>query len=125
MARLVRWFLLLEAAAFFAASSVHSGILFGGYEHSKAATAEGVIGAVLSASLVVTVLVPRATRTVGLGAQGFALLGTLVGLFTIAIGVGPRTAPDLVFHAGMVAALIAGLIQLRRPRAGTPQGATP
>ena len=125
MTRLVRWFLSLEAAAFFAAALVHSGVLMRGYEHSKAATAEGVIAAVLAAALIVTVLAPRASRTVGLGAQGFALLGTVVGLFTIAIGVGPRTAPDLVFHAGMVAALIAGLVQLQRRHAGSPQGATP
>jgi len=124
MTRLVRWFLLLEAAAFFAASSVHSGILFGGYEHSKAATAESVIGALLAIALVVTVLAPRASRTVGLAAQAFALLGTAVGLFTIAIGVGPRTAPDLVFHVGIIAVLVVGLVRLQRWRPGAPQGAT-
>ncbi len=125
MTRLVRWFLLLEAAAFCSAALIHSGVLLGGYEHSKAATAESVIGAVLTAALVATLLAPRASRTVGLWAQAFALLGTLVGLFTIAIGVGPRTAPDLVFHAGIVVVLIAGLVQLRRRRAGAPRGATP
>lgn len=30
---------------------------------------------------------------------GFALLGTFVGVFTIAIGIGPRTVPDIVFHS--------------------------
>jgi hypothetical protein len=125
MTRLVRSFLLLEAASFFAASSVHSGILFGGYEHSKAATAESVIGAVLAIALVVTVLAPRASRTVGLAAQAFALLGTAVGLFTIAIGVGPRTAPDLVFHVAIIAVLVVGLFRLQRRRSGAAQGATP
>jgi|SRR2546422_7009923 len=81
MTRLVRWFLVLEATAFFAAALVHSGVLIRGYGHSKAGTAEGVIAAVLVAALVVTVLAPRASRTAGLGAQGFALLGTVVGLF--------------------------------------------
>ena len=118
MTRLVRWFLVLEATAFFAAALVDSGVLIRGYGHSKAGTAEGVIAAVLVAALVVTVLAPRASRTAGLGAQGVALLGTVVGLFMIAIGVGPRTAPDLVFHAGIVVALIAGLVQLRRGPAG-------
>jgi hypothetical protein len=37
------------------------------------------------------------------------LAGTLVGLFTIVIGIGPRTVPDLVIHAAMVAELLAGL----------------
>lgn len=46
-----------------------------------------------------------------LAVQGFALLGTLVGACTIAVGVGPQTRGDAVFHvlllvlrAGMVAA---------------------
>lgn len=51
---------------------------------------------------------------IGLAVQGFALLGTLVGLFTIAVGVGPRTVPDLVFHAGIVAVLVWGLIVTAR-----------
>jgi hypothetical protein len=45
---------------------------------------------------------PAWVRRVGLAAQGFALLGTLVGVFTIAIGVGPRTLPDVVYHIGIV-----------------------
>jgi hypothetical protein len=48
--------------------------------------------------------------------QGFALLGTIVGLVTIAIGIGPRTAFDLTLHAGMVALLVAGLIVTARSR---------
>jgi uncharacterized membrane protein YjjP (DUF1212 family) len=51
-----------------------------------------------------------------LAAQGFAILGTLVGLFTIAIGIGPRTVPDLVFHAGIVVVLVWGLIVTTRAR---------
>jgi len=44
-----------------------------------------------------------------LAAQGFALLGTLVGLFTIIIGVGPRTVPDVVYHIAVLIVLAAGL----------------
>jgi hypothetical protein len=125
MTRLVRWILSLEAAAFFAAALVHSGVLLRGYEHREAAVAESVIGLVLGAAVLASVLAPRSSRAAGLGAQGFALLGTFVGLFTIAIGVGPRTAPDLAFHGGIVAVLIAGLVLLGRRPAGPPQGATP
>ena len=75
-------------------------------------------------SHVATALAPGASRAAGLWAQGFALVGTLVGLFTIAIGVGPRTAPDLVFHVAILALLGAGLARLWRRRDGAPQGAT-
>jgi hypothetical protein len=46
---------------------------------------------------------------VGLAVQGFALLGTLVGAFTIAIGIGPRTGPDIVYHVGLLIVLGWGL----------------
>jgi len=42
-------------------------------------------------------------------AQGFALFGTCAGLVTIALGVGPRSVPDLVFHLSVVAVLVVGL----------------
>jgi hypothetical protein len=41
--------------------------------------------------------------------QGFALLGTLIGAFTIAVGVGPPTAPDIAYHIAIVVVLIWGL----------------
>jgi len=42
------------------------------------------------------------------------LLGTLVGLATIAIGVGPRTAPDIAYHVAIAAILVWGLAVARR-----------
>jgi hypothetical protein len=59
---------------------------------------------------------PVRARAIGLTAQGFALLGTAVGLFTIAVGVGPRTAPDLAYHAAIVSVLVAGLVAVARRR---------
>lgn len=112
----IRLLLLFQAAAFFAASLVHFGILANGYEHSQAGTAEGVIGAVLIVGLILTMIRAAWTRMAALAVQGFALLGTFVGLFTIAIGVGPRTLPDLVFHTFIVLVLIAGLILTARSK---------
>src|SRR5919108_3619354 len=114
MISLVRSFLVVEAAAFGLAALVHAGVLAHGYEHWKAATAESVIGAVLLVGLLVTFANPHSSRTAGLAAQGFALLGTCVGLFTIAIGVGPRTVFDLVLHAFFVVTLIVGLVLVAR-----------
>ena len=54
----------------------------------------------------------------GLAAQGFALFGTLVGIFTIAIGVGPRTGPDIVYHIIIVIVLVSGLIVTARAKMG-------
>lgn len=59
---------------------------------------------------------PIWTRRLGLAAQGFALLGALVGVFTIVVGVGPRTTPDVAYHIGILALLVWGLILTARPR---------
>ena len=69
-----------------------------------------MITLVLLLGLVLSWLRPTWTREAGIAAQGFALLGTLVGIFTIIVGVGPRTAPDVVYHLGIVAVLVWGLL---------------
>jgi hypothetical protein len=116
LTHLVRWFLSIEALVFGAAALIHAGVLVHGYEHGKAEAAESVIALALLAGLLATVSSPSSSRAIGLGAQGFALAGTLVGLLTIALGIGPRTAFDLALHAGMIALLAGGLISVaRRP----------
>jgi hypothetical protein len=59
------------------------------------------------------------TRRVGLAAQAFALVGTLIGVFTITIGVGPRTLPDVAYHFAIMAVLIWGLVVAVRARLTT------
>jgi len=119
MTRTIRLFLLLEAAAFVAAASVHFSLVIAGYEHRKAGVAESVIAAVLILALAVTSLGRTWTRTVGLAAQAFALGGTLIGVFTITIGVGPRTLPDVAYHFAIMAVLIWGLVVAVRARLTT------
>jgi hypothetical protein len=120
-ARVIRLFLLFEVATYVAATLAHFGIFVSGYEHRAAGTAESVIAAVLLAGLAATWVGPLFTREIGLAAQMFALLGTLVGLFTIVIGVGPRTVPDIAYHVSIVAVLVWGLVVAKR----TPSGARP
>ena len=119
MTRTIRLFLLLEAAAFVAAASVHFSLVIAGYEHRKAGVAESVIAAVLILALAVTSLGRTWTRRVGLAAQAFALVGTLIGVFTITIGVGPRTLPDVAYHFAIMAVLIWGLVVAVRARLTT------
>jgi prepilin signal peptidase PulO-like enzyme (type II secretory pathway) len=114
MTQTIRLFLLFEAATFVAAALIHFGVLLDGHQHREAAVAESVIAAVLLTGSALTWIRPAWTRRVGLGAQGFALLGTLVGLFTIAIGIGPRTVPDIVYHIAIVVVLVWGLVVSKR-----------
>src|SRR5262249_48313127 len=70
--------------------------------------------AVLLVGLAATSIGPGSIRSVGLAAQAFALLGTLVGIFTVAIGVGPRTMPDVLYHVAIIVVLVSGLIVAMR-----------
>jgi hypothetical protein len=112
--------LVLAGAAllYAAAGSVHFGWLTSGYEHSQAGTAESVIAAVLFGGLLLSFVKPLWTRVAAIAVQIFAVLFTFVGLFTIAIGVGPRTGPDLLLHAAMLALLFFGLYMSIRKHGG-------
>jgi hypothetical protein len=110
MRKPIRLFVLFEGLAFIAASLIHFGVLLRGYEHLWAGRAEGVIGVVLLIGYVLTWMLPAWTRGIGIAVQAFALLGTCVGIYTIVIGIGPRTTPDVSFHIAIVIALISGLI---------------
>jgi len=110
----VRVFLSIEAVAFGLAALVHSGLLIHGYEHREARIAESVIGTVLLLGLAGGIAVPPWSRAVALGVQGFALLGTGVGIFTMIVGHGPQSWFDVTLHTALVSLLISGLIVVGR-----------
>lgn len=109
MARLsIAGFLVFEVILFALASLTHGGRLIHGYEHMRAAMAEAVIAAVLCIGFITSLAWPQVARRTAMGVQIFAIVGVLVGLVMIAIGVGPRTTPDLVLHAVMLVTLVVG-----------------
>jgi hypothetical protein len=113
----LRALLLFEAATFVVAATIHFGGLVDGYAHRKAAIAETVIAVALLVGLAISLRSGWALEA-ALGAQAFALFGVLVGLFTIAVGVGPRTAPDVAYHVGIAAVLATGIAIAARARPG-------
>jgi hypothetical protein len=106
--------LTVEILLFASALLVHAGIVLAGHEHSRAAIAEGVIGAVLALGLLAVLVRPSSTPVIALAVQAFALLGTLVGVFTIAVGVGPQTREDIIFHVVLLVVLTVGVISAWR-----------
>jgi len=116
MSTLGRSLLILQVVVFAGAALMHAGILLHGHQHNAARNAETIIAIVLLVGLVSTILAPESSRAIALIVQGFALLGTIVGLFTIAVGIGPRTTIDLMLHGGMIVLLVTGLIVVGRRR---------
>jgi hypothetical protein len=110
---MIRLFLLVESATFFLAALIHMGFIISGFEHRNASIAESVIAAVLFGGLLLTLFIREWARNVGITVQAFALLGTLVGIFTIIVGVGPRTVPDVLYHIAIVVVLVVGLVVAR------------
>ena len=115
----VRGFMAVQATLFIAAGSMHFGLFLDEYAYRAAGLAESIIAAVLVLGLALTWASPYWARRAAIAAQSFGLLGVCVGLMTIVIGVGPRTALDLTIHGAMLVALVAGLIvTLQRKFAG-------
>ena len=115
MNSVVRVILTVATVAFGLATLIHAGVLISGYEHHKAATAESIIAPVLALGFIATLLWPASIRNIALCVEGFALLGTSVGVFMIVIVIG-RTVFDIVLHALLIAGLVAGLIVTWRSR---------
>ncbi|GGD60725.1 hypothetical protein [Rhizobium anhuiense] len=107
---------LVETCLYAVASLTHAGLILEGHEHRQAMIAEAVISVALLLGLISLSLERPWNRTAAISAQSFALLGTLVGAFTIAVGVGPQTRLDYVTHAVMILLLVTGLIWLARKR---------
>src|SRR6266481_3681624 len=105
----VRGVLLLQIAIFLSMVSIHFGLLIGGYRHRSAGTVELVIAAALVAGLLLTWTPRPWSRRSAIAVQSFGILGVLLGLSTIALGIGPQTTLDLTLNAALLLSLSAGL----------------
>ena len=107
--------MLVEALAFAIASLVHSGP-DRRLCRSAPTSPRNDRGGHPPFGAVVIILQPAWTRVVGASAQGFALLGSLIGTYLAFRGLGPNTVPDLVFHVAVVITLALGVVAaLREP----------
>ena len=106
----LRAFLAFEASTFVVAAAVHFEVLLDGYGHLNAAVAEAVIALVLLAGLALTWTRAPWPLRAATAAQAFAMVGVLIGLATIAVGVGPQTVADVAYHLAILVVLAAGLV---------------
>ncbi len=112
MTMFILFFIILEILVFAGASLFHFGMFQKGYEHPKARIAELVIAIILLTGLISGLIFPDQLRIIALIVQAIALFGTLIGIFTIVVGVGPRSVPDYLFHLSMITLLVTGLLTI-------------
>lgn len=98
-----------EAAAFAAASLLHTGRIVTGFEDPAAATAEGIIAAVLAMAGAVGGWRRPWILPLAIVAQVFALIGSLIGA-TLLVLVGPLTPVDVALHVAFLVVLPIGLV---------------
>ena len=103
----------LATLTFVIASLLHFGVALplgvvtiNGEPFRRAAIPEGIIAAVLAAGSVVALTRRPTAWWLALATSIFAVLGVIVGLSTIAIGVGPRTVPDITYHISVLVLLL-------------------
>jgi hypothetical protein len=118
--------MLVEAATFGVAAALHLDaripLGFGtvrGEPETNAALAELVIVGVLVFGAVVVLVRPVDAGPFACVVTGFAIFGVIVGLVMIALDVGPRTVPDLVYQIAIMTMLLisfAVLMNRRRTR---------
>lgn len=118
--------MLLEAATFCVAAALHLNariplgfVTVRGERVGQAAIAELVIAGALVFGALVVLGRPADARPLACFVTGFAIFGVIVGLTGIALGFGPRTIPDLVYHiAIMIVLLISFGVLMNRRRTG-------
>ncbi|MFC0433611.1 hypothetical protein [Kutzneria buriramensis] len=112
MARGFGYLMIVEAATFLVASLLHLTVEW----EPAAAGPEAVIGVVVAAGAACVLVGLRRARAIALWSIGFATFGTLVGITAITAGTGPRSVPDLTYHALILTTLVASLVLFARSR---------
>jgi hypothetical protein len=128
LATVVGILVVLEAAIFFLASLVHLGIdvpILASLEEPRripAAIIEG-LGGLFFAISAYSVFTRRSWTWIALvGTHAFAVAGILWGMFALAMGRGPRTEANDLYHQVMLLVAVAGLILLATPIARAALG---
>ena len=74
---------------------------------------------ILAVGIAATFIGPGWARWGGLISVIVALAGSCVGLYLALRGIGPNTVPDIVYHFGLVALLLFGVVIAFRPDTAT------
>jgi hypothetical protein len=123
MNTLLAWVSALNAAVFLFGAVQHVGIALGPFREPRilpAALVETICALALAYAAVALVADPVAGRRVSVISNVVALAGVMIGLIALAMGAGPRTASNDLYHRVMLALIGAGFLLLYLGRARAP-----
>jgi hypothetical protein len=108
-----------EAVTFLLAALLHLGIPLGLSEPRiiPAAIVEGLCGLLLAVSTYAVVARARLAWGAALAAHLFAVAGVVLGIASLALGAGPSTVPNTIYHRVILGVLIVVLLGLSTPAA--------
>ncbi len=108
-----------EALTFLLAALLHLGIPLGFSEPRiiPAAIVEGLCGLFLAGSTYAVFARTRLAWGVALAAHLFAVAGVLLGIIALALGVGPSTVANTIYHRVILGVLVVVLVLLATPGA--------
>ena len=106
------YLMIVEAATFLVASSLHLTVDWA----PQAAGPEALIGVVLAVGAGCWLAGLRRSRATALWTSGFATFSTIVGINATVFGPGPKSIPDITYHALILTTLIVSLVLIARTR---------
>jgi len=121
---LISVLMVAEAVTFLLAALLHLGVPLGFSEPRiiPAAIVEGLCGLFLAVSLYGVVARTRLAWGAALAAHLFAVAGVLLGIASLALGLGPSTVANTIYHRVILGILIVVLLLLATPAARTALG---
>ena len=115
-----------EAITFLLAALLHLGIQFPlGFSEPRiisAAIAEGLCGIFLAVSAYAVFVRKTWAWWGAIAAHAFAVAGVLLGITALALGLGPSTVANTIYHRVMLGVLVVVLALLATPGARTALG---
>ena len=112
---LTAFVMLANAVLFFFGAAQHAGIAIGSFQEPTiipAAIVESLCGIVLACGGVALFAAARKRWWIAVIANAIALSGVLLGIVALALGAGPRTDSNDLYHRAMLALIAASVVML-------------
>jgi hypothetical protein len=116
--------MVAEAVTFLLAALLHLGIPLGFSEPRilPAAIVEGLCGLLLAVSTYAVLVRTRWAWSAALAAHLVAVAGVLLGIIALALGAGPSTVANTIYHRVILGVLVVVLLGLATPAARAALG---